>query len=100
MPEHETEPLPIPSWMVIDAARYAVGRCTYQVGVTCDWLIAHWGRLPEHARSIIRRDLEEAFARDDQAQQDGRQYRPLGHDCDRRDWERVRALWREGGEQQ
>jgi hypothetical protein len=88
-----TEPMPIPSWMLIDAVRYATGRCTYQVGTTCDWLCAHWPRLPEHARSIIQRDVEEAFARDDRDRANGSQYKALGHDCDRRDWERVRALW-------
>jgi hypothetical protein len=40
--------------------------------------------------------LDEAFAKDDAE----RQERPeqsswwtLGHDCDRQEWERVRALW-------
>jgi hypothetical protein len=35
----------VPSWLVIDATRYAIGRKTYQVGVTCDWLIENWQKL-------------------------------------------------------
>ena len=95
MSDFETEPMPIPSWMIIDASRYAVGRMTYQVGATVDWLIAHWDKLPEHAKSIIERDLETEFKADDRARSEGLSWRPLGMDMDRRQWERLRTLWRD-----
>ncbi len=78
----QTRPLPIPDWMVIDAARYAMGRATYQASVTARWLVAHWSEIPPPAREIIRRDMEEHYRRGD-----------LGWDCDRDEWDRVRALW-------
>ena len=93
MSDFETEPMPIPSWMIIDAARYACGRMTYQVGVTVNWLVAHWGELPEHAKSIIKQDLETEFKNDDRLRGSGSSFKPLGSDIDRKQWERVRALW-------
>lgn len=79
--------------MPIAAHRYCLGRMTYIVGACADWLVEQWPALPENARQIIQRDTEEAFARDDEARAIGDQHKPLGYDCDRRDWERVRALW-------
>ena len=38
-------------------------------------------------------DIEEAFSRDDADREAGRAFKALGHDCDRKQWERVRALW-------
>ena len=89
----ETAPMPIPSWLIIDAVRYAVGRTSYQVGETAQWVIANWESLPEHAKTIIKQDLETEFERDDRLRAEGTRYLPLGHDCDRREWEKVRALW-------
>jgi hypothetical protein len=91
---HSTHPMHIPSWAIIDFCRYAVGRQSYQVGTTVDWLVAHWDELPRHARSIIRNDLEDEFRRDDEARAGGREGLPLGMDMDRRQWERVRAKYR------
>lgn len=79
--------------MISSAFRYCVGRRTYMPGVCADWLVRNWAVIPEHARSIIKRDLEEEFERDDEARAEGRDYKPLGDDCDRRTWGRVRALW-------
>ena len=85
---------PIPSWMIIDAVRYATGRMSYQVGVTVDWVVANWARLPDHARLIIQKDLETEFDRDDRSRLTKDKWLPLGHDCDRQQWECVRAMWR------
>ena len=95
--QYHSEPMPIPSWLIIDAARYACGRQSYQVGVTCDWLCRNWARLPEHARSIIKNDVEEAFRRDDDSRANGHMYHPLGMDCDRASWAAVRRLWQTEG---
>lgn len=103
--EKKPKPIPdsslarLPAWLFVDAVRYAIGRQSYQVGVTADWLCAYWQHLPAEARTIIRRDVEEAFTRDDVARKHestrGCQSLPLGSDCDRASWEQVRALWKE-----
>lgn len=77
----------------LGATRYYIGRMTYAVSDFCECLIAEWPKLPEEARNLIKRDVEDAFARDD-ARHEGKPWpRALGMDCDRKEWERVRALW-------
>lgn len=83
----------------IGACRYYLGRMTYAVGNFCDSLVRHWPTLPEHTRSIIQRDVEEEFDRDDNARSrrdagHDVNYLALGHDCDRQQWEKVRELWK------
>jgi hypothetical protein len=79
--------------MAIAAFRYCLGRSTYIVSDCADWLIAHWPAIKDTARNVIRSDLEDAFRADDAARIDERDYKPLGWDCDREQWERVRRLW-------
>ena len=79
--------------MVIAAVRYCIGRMSYIVSDCTDWIIANWNDWPEITRNIIKRDLEEAFKSDDEAREDDSAYFPLGMDCDRQQWERVRRLW-------
>ena len=81
--------------MVIAAVRYCLGRSTYIVGDCVNWLIPLWPSLPENVHSVLRRDIEQQFERDDVARADGWDHKPLGHDMDRREWQRVRALWSE-----
>ena len=90
---YDSEPIEVPSWLFIDAVRYCIGRRSYQVGVTTEWLVANWDKLPHHARSVIQLDLEGEFRRDDQARAEGWEYKPLGMDMDRRCWERVRRSY-------
>ena len=80
--------------MVIAAVRYCIGRMTYIVSDCADWVIANWKDWPKHTKEIIRRDLEDAFKRDDVARAEQSGYKPLGCDCDRQQWERVRSLWK------
>lgn len=79
--------------MVIAAVRYCTGRMTYIVSSCADWLIKVWPQLTPNTQRTIQRDLEEAFLRDDEARAKGLEYKALGHDCDRKQWERVRQLW-------
>ena len=79
--------------MVIAAFRYCLGRMTYIVGDCASWLIKIWPYLSKETQNIIKRDLEEAFARDDEDREAGRDFKALGHDCDRAEWSRVRKLW-------
>ncbi len=81
--------------MAIAAIRYCLGRQTYIVGDCADWLIAAWPHISESARKTIQRDVEKEFTRDDEARERNAAHKPLGADCDRADWERVRALWKE-----
>jgi hypothetical protein len=79
--------------MAVAAVRYCLGRKSYIVGDCKDWLIDQWLNISAKAQDVIRRDVEEAFEADDRARAAGNQYKPLGWDCDRDDWERVRVLW-------
>lgn len=79
--------------MAIAAVRYCLGRTTYIVSDCCDWLVEQWSNIKPSARAVIKRDIEEAFARDDDAREAGNSYKPLGWDCDRQSWEKVRGLW-------
>jgi hypothetical protein len=84
--------------MATAAFRYCLGRQTYIVGECEKWLIENWQTFPEGVRVCIQRELEEEIKRDDDARARARgeeAFRPLGHDCDRESWMRVRALWKE-----
>ena len=83
--------------MVISAFRYCLGRMTYIAGVCADWLVDKWPELPPHSRALIRKELDRSFAQDDEDRSTGSSFKALGWDCDRREWEKVRALW--AGEQ-
>jgi hypothetical protein len=75
--------------MIIAAVRYCIGRRTYIVSDCADWILANWGDWPENVKTIIQRDLEGEFDRDAQVPN----WKPLGADCDKREWEKVRKLW-------
>lgn len=88
-----TEDQQLDLWL--GATRYYLGRMSASVDSFCTLLIQEWDTLPMSVRGLIRRDVEEAFARDD-----SQRYAatlsgpyPLGHDCDRDSWTRVRHLW-------
>jgi len=77
--------------MITAAVRYCIGRRTYIVGECADWILKNWDDWPADVKSIIRRDLENEFERAAQ----NPDWNPLGDDCDRREWEKVRELWRD-----
>ena len=81
--------------MASAAFRYCLGRRTYIVGSCVEWIISNWEKFPENVKNLIERELEEAFGEDDKERLHNADatWLPLGHDCDRKDWERVRALW-------
>jgi hypothetical protein len=85
--------------MSMAAFRYCLGRMTYIVTECVDWIIPNWDNFHPSIRVLIELELEEAFVKDDDMRQEpydaggGDFYLPLGHDCDRRQWERVRKLW-------
>ena len=77
----------------LGSTRYYLGRMTYAVGSFCDLLIENWLNLHHSTRQIIKRDIETEFERDDEMRQQKSEFLPLGQDCDRAEWERVRRLW-------
>lgn len=79
--------------MALAAVRYCMGRRTYITSDCADWLIEAWPHIPEGTRRIIQRDLEREIKEDDEARQSGDSHKPLGDDCDRASWLRVRQLW-------
>jgi len=93
--------VPVNPWgadetMVIAAFRYSLGRMTYIVKDCCDWLIEQWPHFGERTKELIQRELKAAFKEDDAIRtihSTDYAYRPLGHGCDREQWERVRKLW-------
>jgi hypothetical protein len=84
--------------MVIAAFRYCLGRRTYIVGACVDWLVEVWPLLDEDTKALIKRDLERKFEADDLERKIDSSCKSLGNDCDRQDWERVRALWKDLGQ--
>lgn len=79
--------------MAIAAVRYCLGRMTYITSDCSEWLLQQWPNIKPNARTVIQRDIDEAFARDDEAREAGDSYKPLGWDCDRAVWQKVRELW-------
>lgn len=84
------------STLWIGSFRYYVGRMTYAVSSYCNLLIREWPNISSHAKVIIQKDLELEFERDDRLRKmdEKTHFLPLGHDCDRENWEKVRLLWK------
>ena len=79
--------------MVTAAFRYCLGRQTYIVGECAEWLIRIWPKINSGARFVIQRELDQAFVDDDKDRAAKKEWRTLGADCDRKEWEKVRNIW-------
>ena len=79
--------------MAIAAFRYCAGRMTYISGACAEWVEQKWQEFPPNVQSLIRKELEELFRRDDEDRAMNEPFKALGWDCDRAAWEKVRALW-------
>lgn len=86
-----------PSGLVFWSFRYFVGRRTIATCCFAQDLARAWPLLDVRTQELIKRDLDEAFRHDDECRSAGEDYRPLGDDCDRASWEKVRAMWMSGG---
>lgn len=82
--------------LIMSATAYYLGRRTAAVSSFCEQLVASWDEVPRFAADYIERIVEEAFQRDDLYRElkSEESCRPLGADCDRAAWERVRQLWK------
>jgi len=76
----------IKDFLIIGAFRYSLGRQTYVVQETVEWLMAYWSEVSPKAQAVIRRDLEKAVKDDDMGRSLPIPYKPLGADCDRAEW--------------
>ena len=84
------------SELVFWSFRYFMGRMTIATCCFADELAKAWPLLEERTQNLIRKELDEAFAKDDELRADpvcSSHYYPLGMDCDRAHWERVRAAY-------
>lgn len=63
--------------IVISAVEYAIGRMTYIVSLTVEYVIKdiEQGKLSKECLQIIKRDIKEA--------------KHLGMECDEKDWQRL-----------
>jgi hypothetical protein len=82
----------------IGAFRYYLGRRTHAVSDFCHLLLIQWNSLPTRTKTIIQHELSNAFLRDDDDRDKGLSHLPLGADCDRAEWEKVKVLldWENG----
>ena len=84
-----------PHTLIIGTTRYYLGRMTIAANHFAKYeLTQAWPQIAPHTRTILQRDIEEAFQRDDKARADGLQYFSLGMDCDRAAWQAVRNNWK------
>jgi len=81
--------------LIMSATSYYLGRRTAMVSEHCEAMIKSWPKLSQEVRDYVRRIVESAFERNDHCRQlpDFGFALPLGNDCDRESWLRVRALW-------
>lgn len=75
--------------MLISAVRYALGRMSYIVGVTCEFVKTVKPRLSQECINIIIRDIEEELERYH------RSGHLLGMECDERQWVKLRDFLKE-----
>jgi hypothetical protein len=77
----------------LGAFRYYLGRKTYAVSDFCDLLIQEWDNIDTLSRTLIKKELDDAFERDRHRASNGVNFgaiSALGMDCDRTDWQRVK----------
>ncbi len=75
------------------AFSYWCGRKTIAVNTFTELLIQEWPNLSGRTKFFIQRDLEQDFLEDDEDRMTDNCCKRLGHDCDRKQWEKVRALY-------
>jgi len=87
--------------LVFWSFRYFIGRMTIATCCFADSLAKGWEHLEPRIQELIKRELEREFERDDEARKDRienpespfKYSLPLGHDCDREAWQKVRDAY-------
>lgn len=80
MPNKPDIELP-PDFMILNATRYAIGRMSYTVSETTEWLSKHWELIPQDLRDLIIRDIKREIDRNN-----------CGMDIDRSCWVQIVRL--------
>lgn len=92
-----------PSDLVFWSFRYFLGRMTIATSSFAEDLAKAWPHLDSRVQKLIMRELEEEFERDDRVRQNVAEGKdksiarlgfPLGMDCDRAAWQRVRDAYK------
>jgi hypothetical protein len=83
--------------LIHSSFRYYLGRMTIAACQFAEDLARAWPLLGPSLARMIKNELEKAFEEDDIARKENSKYLPLGHDCDRRAWEKVRAAYQTSG---
>lgn len=89
------------SWITtlwLGATRYYLGRMNFAVSDFCEGLRREWDSLPSTTQALIRRDIEEAFAKhlfvvEKSGSELALRNSPLGMPSDAQQWQKVRELW-------
>lgn len=63
--------------MMVSALRYALGRRTYIVKMTCNYIAAEIPKLSDHCKAVMIKDIEE------------QERFGYGDPCDKADWMRL-----------
>lgn len=85
-------------YMIMSTVDRALGSRTIAAMTFVQDLERHWEAIPVRVRDYIQRVVEERFVIDDEKRAAGlMEFLPLGMDCDRREWEKLRARWRVPG---
>lgn len=90
-----------PSDLVFWSFRYFLGRMTIATCCFAESLAKGWQHLDPRIQELIKRELEKEFVRDDEARKDRlenpesiyKDWLPLGMDCDREVWQKVRNAY-------
>lgn len=91
--DHVAE-LPV-DYMIMSTVDRALGSKTISAMSFVQDLARHWDSLPARVRHYIQRRVEEEFVADDAERAAGlTEFLPLGMDCDRAEWEKLRKRWR------
>jgi hypothetical protein len=85
--------------IIVSSLRYYMGRSTIAVSSYVRFLEENWEHLTNDSKWLIEREVEREIERDDvervASKMSGKNsdFLPLGMDCDRDQWDRLRKLW-------
>lgn len=77
----------IPSFLAINATRYALGRMSYTVADTCEFLIHSLHTFPKETQEVVLRDIREEIERAE------RRGQTVGMQMDHDEWKKVLAYF-------
>ncbi|MFW5872325.1 MAG: hypothetical protein ACOCUT_04385 [bacterium] len=83
------------SFLVFHSFRYFLGRMTASTADFAERLASAWPLIDKQYQDLIRKELERQFELDDKIRQkiNPNTHYPLGMDCDRFAWEKVRMAY-------